>query len=225
MLTTKTIESFLRYNNRDNYDIFYGDDASEDPTIHELMRKHNIPCLMKHDTRKGCSPSTDELIQKVCNKNDNKYILYLQNDFESLRPIPLDIVKQIMETMPEIGWVRLWGKRNNDRKINQPDRLEPGWTPLKIGSEQLEVGRYIYPYCPMISRRDILSQSVRGAARERDTRRAGIKTGLKTIRFTRNIVNHIGFDIQTPGGEYGDGGINIRIHKRRLVRRAKRRCP
>lgn len=212
-LTKKTVKSFLKHNSRDNFEIFYGDDASLDPTIHEFMKRNDIPCLMNHKKRAGCSPSSDELINLAWMINQAPYILYLQNDFESVRPIPLDAVKQTFDDKSNVGWIRLYGLNKNDTiKGGNPtdprNKFKDGspvvrWEKLKIFGEKIEIGDAQWSYHPAIHRSDVLRKLIKGATRERDVGMAAAKSGILTARFMKNVTNHIGIRKTTPGGKFG----------------------
>ena len=208
-LTRRTVKSFLRHNRREDFDIFYGDDASTDPRIHEFLDRQNIPCFMRHKKRHGCSPSSDELIHLA----QTDHTLYLQNDFESVRPIPLDIIQQIFDTRPQVGWIRLYGLNKNDtipggNPTDPRNKFKPGtpvvkWKKFEIGGEKLEIGDAQWSYHPAIHRTEVLQKLIKGATRERDAGMAAIRSGLFTARFMRNITNHIGVRKTTPGGKFG----------------------
>jgi hypothetical protein len=215
-LTRKTVESFLKHNNRDNFDIFYGDDASTIPQIHKFMEKHSIPCLMKNKKRLGCSPSSAKLINLTTMISQLPYILYLQNDFESARPIPLNIIQQVFDKHRKVGWIRLYGLNKNDTipggnptdprhkfKGGVPGGPMVKWKKLEIDNEALEIGDAQWSYHPAIHRANVLNKITKGATRERDVGVAALKTGLLTARFTKNITNHIGIRKTTPGGKFG----------------------
>jgi len=212
-LTKKTVKSFLKHNSQDDFDIYYGDDASTDQSIHEFMKRQGIQRLMCHLTRAGCSPSSDELIHLVCRASQATHMLYLQNDFESVRPIPLDVVQQIFDNNPNIGWIRLYGLNKNDtipggNTTDPRNKFKPGkpivkWDKFIIGNEKIEIGDAQWSYHPAIHRTKVLRQIIKGAIRERDVGLAAMKSGLLTARFMKNITNHIGIRKTTPGGKFG----------------------
>jgi len=212
-LTKRTVKSFLKYNNRNDFEIFYGDDASTDSAIHRFLKRQNILCLMKHKKQLGCSLSSDKLIHLARDTSDVPYILYLQNDFESTRPIPLNIAQQIFDIQPKVGWIRLYGLNKNDtipggNTTDPRNKFKPGapvvkWEKLKILNEEIEIGDAQWSYHPAIHRTEVLCKLIRGAIRERDVGRAAIKSGLLTARFMKNITNHIGIKRTTPGGKFG----------------------
>lgn len=210
-LTRKTVNSLLHYNQ--GLSIFYGDDASTDPKIHRLMANHGIKCIMRHNKRTGCSPSSEELINSVWAATEAPFMLYLQNDFESVRPLPLGVTQQIFDQRPDVGWIRLYGlNKNNTIKGGNPtdprNKFKPGqplveWKKLKIDDENIEIGDAQWSYHPAIHRSEVLRKLIKGATRERDVGIAAIRSGLLTARFMKNITNHIGIRKTTPGGKFG----------------------
>ena len=107
-LTKRTVDSFISHNGRDQFDLYFGDDASTSDETHEFMESRNIPCLVKHKRRLGCSPTTEELINKAMGSSDNEYVMYLQNDFETVRPMNIRLIERIFEDQ-KVGWIRLAG--------------------------------------------------------------------------------------------------------------------
>ena len=211
-LTQKTVESFLRHNDRANYDIYYGDDASKDQSTHEYMASQNIPCLVKHTKRKGCSPTSDALIQAAALQNDNKLILYIQNDCETIRTIPLQVIEEIFK-IPNVVTVRLYGLHKNNtipggNPVSTTHHGKPGlpkvkWKPLTIHGESLEIGDIHWAFNPSINRKDVLTKIVTGVQSEADAIKKAVRIGILTVRFMNNITNHIGYDQSTPNGIYG----------------------
>lgn len=212
-LTKRTVKSFLKHNNGNDFEIFYGDDASKDSVIHQFMKKQGIPCLMKHKKRVGCSPSSEELINLTWIISKAPYVLYLQNDFESVRPIPLNIVQRVFDDHFRVGWIRLYGLNKNDTipggNLTDPkNKFKPGspmvkWKKFKVANEELEIGDAQWSYHPAIHRSKVLRELTKGAARERDVGIAAVKSGFLTARFMKNITNHIGIRKTTPGGKFG----------------------
>ena len=212
-LTKKTTDSFISHNGRDNFDVYYGDDASSSDEIHEFMKKRDIPCLVRHDRRLGCSPTTEELINKAMECSNNEYIMYLQNDFETVRPIDIDLVERIFEDR-EVGWIRLAGIYwNNTEKESRaystvhgrlPDKPEVEWGPYDIGEEALEITTAPWSHHPSIARRSVLQKIVKNIKREVDAVQNAYKTNLKAVRFLDNITNHIGTKQSTPCGKFGN---------------------
>ena len=122
-----------------------------------------------------------------------------QNDFESVRPIPLDVVQTVMDSRPRVGWVRLYGINKNDtikggNPTNPTHKFKPGqplvkWKPFEIAGERLEIGDIHWCYHPAINRREVLLKIIQGVKSERDAAEAALKTGCLTVRFMRNITN------------------------------------
>jgi hypothetical protein len=212
-LTKKTVKSFLNKNDRSNFDLFYGDDQSTDDRIHSFMNRNSIKCIMTHGKRRGCSQSSDELLYRASNESNADYILYMQNDFESVRTIPLKVIAEIMDDHQNVGWIRLYGLNKNatvpgGNPTDPTNKFKPNkpmveWTPSTIFGENIEIGDAQWSYHPAIHRWDILLHIIKGATRERDVGIAAVHTGLLTARFMDNITNHIGIRKTTPGGKFG----------------------
>lgn len=218
-LTRKTVESFIKHNGRADFDFCYGDDASTDKRIHEFMDELDIPCLVKHKKRVGCSPTSDELVQAASKlDNHNPYLLYLQNDFETVRTISLEVIQELFAA-PKVGWVRLYGRHKNDtvpggNPTNNTHKAKPGkptvqWSKTTIYGEEIEMGDIHWGYSPSINRMEVMTNIVAGAKCEMDVSIKAMHTGLLTARFVRNVTNHIGHGQSTPNGLYGKPGGSV----------------
>ncbi len=217
-LTRITVDSFLKHNDRARFSIKYGDDASTNQGIHELMRDRNIECVVRNRTRLGCSPTSEALVNAVSKDpwwriRSRDLLLYLQNDFESVRPIDLELIDRIFRD-PRVGWVRLFGEHKNDRVIGgnpaityhrqRPGRPDIEWERYDIGQlEELQIADAPYSLHPTIVRRNLARSIFKDAKSELDTLRNADRLGVKCVRFMRNVTNHIGIGAATPGGLYG----------------------
>jgi len=208
-LTRITVESFLAHNHRDDFDLFYGDDNSSDDCIHDLMERHNVPCLVKAEKQLGCSVLTDRLVAEVLKASDTPAVLVLQNDMESIRPIPLDVVDQVFKDA-DVGWIRLQGVWENAITHNRPlgtnnaavlkrhHAPEVVWRRCDMLGETLERGDIHWAFAS-ITRRELIGQMTRGAKCATDIIRQAAPLKKLTVRFCENVVNHIGTE-RTPGG-------------------------
>ena len=208
-LTRQTVDSFLEHNNRSNFDIFYGDDASNEST-HKFMASRKIPCIVRHTKRKGCSPTSNELIKESIRIVYNPLTLYLQNDFETVRPLPLRAICHVFNRKPDIGWMRLWGRWNNEplehkEFTHRYKKKHPvvKWTFLTSHREKIAIGDIDWKYHPCIHRTDILVSVLDGVLRDRHAGHKALETKLLTAVLTNNVVRNLGVKRSTPQGLFG----------------------
>ncbi len=208
-LTKITVESFIKHNGRE-HDMYYGDDASVDVRVHEFMESLGIPSLVRNKTRRGCSPTTAELFHRIVERTDNAFLLHLQNDFETVRPIPWDIVEKIFED-DQVGWVRLYGTHeapggrpcgNTHGGRRRPNQAQVKWSPLVIDGEPLERGDIHWCYHPTITRQAFATELTKGVTKAHTTMINSARIGKLTVRFMDNITHHLARHGKgsTPGG-------------------------
>jgi len=137
--TVKTVESFLRHNDPDDFLLFHGDDASTDNRIVPYVQSGGFSTTVQHTERLGCSPTTDELLHVVarCVEPDS-VVLYLQNDMESIRPLPQQQIRELL-AKPDISFVQL-----SYRRPRSPYGRRMPWStadgkPWRLGDKTEEV--------------------------------------------------------------------------------------
>ena len=60
--TKRTCETFLEHNDASDFRLYYGDDASADQRVPELVESLGFRPVVRHATRQGCSYASDELL-------------------------------------------------------------------------------------------------------------------------------------------------------------------
>ena len=202
--TRQTVESFIKQNALRNYRLYYGDDASTDNRIHDLMRQYRIPCIYRNRTRQGNARTRDKLLHAVAKQSESHdYILPLENDIETVRKIPIKLIDKIFENK-QIGIFRLFGKYKAPAWGCSSRCAITGkivkWAPIDILGEELACSTIHWTYMPTILPVKLALQLIKGAKREGDSMKAMKKLPFmpRTIRprggLENNFIVHIGND-------------------------------
>jgi len=199
--TKRTLDSFVKYAEGIRWQGWYADDASMDRKLmYELAESHGMRPLIQHWQQCGCTTTTREMVNILIQQYPpDQLVLYLQNDFEFVRPIPLAHIVRIFDELPDIGWVRTAGHWNNGPgQSGIPEdwikELRPAyWDDYQLDGEVFELG-YSYfcynppPFVPLGTFHWVLQ----GAEKEYEVALNATKTGKWTARFKNNVAYHIG---------------------------------
>jgi hypothetical protein len=205
------VESFCRHHPDIGWARYYLDDASDaQDEMRDLLVRYGFEPVALHTERAGCTPSTYELARRVLAEiPDLDLILYLQNDFEFIRPVPVELVKKLFlednERSRRLGCFRLaghWqypGRFAMHENWHRPTR----WYKLRQGGEDLEIGQAPFVYNPpSIIRSDLFTYLLSGARNEKGVAKRSDNIPYLTIRMVGNITQHIG-RVKTPAGKFG----------------------
>ncbi len=218
--TVKTVESLFQHNDPSDFLLFHGDDASTDPRVAEYVQSRGFKTVMQRDTMAGCSPATDELLHSVAKLVEpGALVLYLQNDEESLRPLPQQLLRDLL-VKPEVAFVQLSSRRTRSRYARRMGWAFDGGQPWQFGDTTHEV---VYSdfnrgmgFPPSISDIDTWLHAVKGGDSEKRFRSKTEYPDRRMSRLTRPVFGHIG-KMTTPNGRFG------RRRKNRRTRRATAR--
>jgi len=211
--TLKTVKSFTDLHWTDlkeyggTFEMYYLDDASTDQKVCDLMDSWEITPIAKHKRMKGCSPSTDELLNGIHDRTDAPYTLYLQNDFECVDILPMKDIDNLFKKNPDIAAVRLFHDFKDEAhkvpvsKVNLTDQTHPSaiWTPC---TPYFEVASIHWGLNPIIMRTELIPKVYKGIKKEADTFPRQGALNMKCARTLKNYFYHIGAK-KTPNGRWG----------------------
>ncbi len=206
--TVKTVESLLEHHPPGTLDLYHGDDASTDTRGIEYVQSKGFQTVMRNETRMGCAPSTDQLIHAVAEHVEpGTHVLYLQNDWETLRRLPTELVRSLLDD-PTISFVQLSHQRPRSRYATRMGWAFADGTPWEYGDTSQEV---VYSalmrgmgYPPSIATIETWLPAVEGCQNERNFRYRTQYRERRTCRLTDMVFSHIGA-IKTPNGTFGRG--------------------
>jgi len=134
-------------------------------------------------------------------------ILYLQNDWTSVRPLPVDDVEHVF-VMFGVGWFRLYGEykdyscKQRASTKNLGAGYEVTWRSV-LGKESVELASIHWCFCPSITRLDIIPKLFsEPIVRESDVIRRSARLPDIGARVVDNVMFHVGIET-TPGGKFG----------------------
>lgn len=212
--TRQTVESLLAHNDVSGWSLYYADDASTDPRIRPYVESQGFVPLVLHKERKGCSPTTEKLVQAIAERHSpDEVLLYLQNDFESVRPLPLtDIAGELAKedaAFVQLSYRKPRNSYNRRLKFYWPDDV-----PWAFGDTTR--GEYVYThpggglgYHPAVALIPTWVSAVYGVRQERNFRGNVIHLGRRICRTVRPVMRHIGAR-STINGLYGKRRKNAR---------------
>src|SRR5688572_4097379 len=87
--TARTLATFAAHNDLSQFRLLHADDGSQTPENRTLAKAYGFKTVLKTKTPIGCLPVRTELIAYAASRAD--WILFLENDIESLRPFPWDL--------------------------------------------------------------------------------------------------------------------------------------
>jgi len=214
--TKRTIESFFKLNQHqlDRFNFYYADDASTTDENVRIADGYSFTQLIKNKKREGCSQTTAKLMSSVANEDFAPLILYLQNDMESVRPVPITALLMLLHDYPELGGVRLYG----DFKTTSPYNATPiGTRHIGVAGKptiywqditpcpMTEQFQYAYAHLalqPFVIKRELVPQVFKIPKKSKDINQAYAETGKMTGRTLSNVFSHFGHT-KTPEGVWG----------------------
>lgn len=199
--TRRTVESLAAHNDLSQFVLLHGDDASEDRRNIEIAELHGFARVETGARRLGVMEMQRRLADEaMCRGCD--WTIILQNDWESARAIPLDLLAWLHET-ENVYCIRLYGalKERGGRPAGDLHKgkggRKAGWAPLEGAPEPIEVGDIHWGSPPCATRTGVLAMLLHGCARERDARDRSGRINALTVRVTDNVFWHFGSE-RTP---------------------------
>lgn len=198
--TRRTLSTLCRYNPNlaDDFVLLHGDDhapLADATESRKLAKMAGFETVLSPSLQYGVARMTELLFQEA-QKRGCDAVLNLQNDWESLRPIPFSEVAKILSS-EEIYNVRMYGAlKSHHGKCGihhggRAPRQVVEWAPHStVGG--YEVGDIHWGHPPAVTRMADAVALTRGAGSESVSRiRSGEITRL-TARVVSNVFNHIG---------------------------------
>jgi len=206
--TARTALSFRRHNPDGCWQLLHADDGSTADGMPGLVGALGFETVVAHKTRQGYGPTLRDLAAAARDRvGPDGLVLVLENDFYSLRPLPLDVVAAVF-ARPEIGVLRLWHNWKSKRHgLRDRSARRIPWQPWQLAGERLELDtpakRVRWSTNPIVVRAELLASITAAAASEREAMRVARKLDHLTARVVENVTTHIGTR-STPAGVYGN---------------------
>ena len=197
-LTKRTVDSLLEYNEVSQWTLLHADDHSLDDRVLPYIRDKGFKTVVANrGDRIGVTRITSQLFDEC---DDTMPLFYLQNDFQSLRPLPLDLVSHCLHR-EDIGWVRfysrLYYRRWDVSEICRSGRLE------RIGDEWYVVGNFGYSDHPHVTHVPLARRIFANRYTEGGVMRAAEKTKLHVALTIPGVMLPTGRKHRTPGSKAG----------------------
>lgn len=210
--TRRTLASFRAQHPTasETFVLVHGDDGSVEGTNKALAIEHGFETVVVHDHRQGARALRIEMVQAAATRGA-EWILFLENDWEWVRPFPFALHAYLVASRPDVYMLRLYGqyKERNKRRPCLAVHVGKGrqpvkWTRLAGAPEPAEVGNVHWGAPPAVTR---LAEALKlhqpgtagavGSSDLREMQLSGTLSGL-VARVVENVVYHFG-DETTDG--------------------------
>ena len=203
--TVATVDAFLRHNNPGDFRLFLADDASERERGTRYARDRGFELVFQNDTRQGCTLTLRAAIKTLYERLPPETpLLYLQNDVEFVRPLPVALVLNLLREY-NVTAVRLYGDwkgyrhRGRARASDRQGKID--WYRKTIDGEEIGFARTKWSHLPHVARLRDVMRFTATARNERDVWRNARAAGCIVARFENNVIYHVGHR-RTPNGKY-----------------------
>jgi hypothetical protein len=186
--TERTLLTFLEHNYfLDRFVLLHGDDASSDARVFNLVEKAGFKTVVRMARRQGWLKARTALINAAAKRA--RWILFLENDCETLRPFPWFLFDQIAEN-ETVDCLRLYGDNKSEPPSDENRCLTHNkitgrlvkWKKVKHAKEPAEMAHVHWSAQPSVTRsRPLMKLHYDG-------------TDLQgyTVRVLENVTSHIG---------------------------------
>lgn len=203
--TRRTLDSFVDCARHIEWEGWYADEASRDQSWMMAFTESRgmRPAVIHEKKRVGFSLTAMEVLRKIAGQYDPATMaLLLQNDFEFLRPIPIDEARELLDVRPDVGWIRTAGHWNSGMgkhpiPENWIKEIRPAyWDDYRIREEVFEIGDSYFCYNPPpLVPLGTLYYALQGSDHEVKTVWGARETGKLCARFKHNVAIHIGEEV------------------------------
>jgi hypothetical protein len=211
-LTTQTLTTFAQHNPQlpDWVTMIHAEDGRVDKRNEKLATEHGFACVSS-DRRLGNTLCRKHLIRKAAKLNAS-HIILLENDWETIRPWPWELIKWMTEQQ-HIYHMRFWHEWKIPRKYNAwveagrqgyvsrhrgRDNANPGWQLFTGAPESIEIGDIHWSAPPAVTRINEALWLHKGVRAESGSIKLSGQIEHKVARVMENVIWHIGEAKRTP---------------------------
>jgi hypothetical protein len=186
--TVRTVDSFLQHNPfLDRFILLHGDDCSTDERLVPYVQAAGFATVMQTTRRRGWLTARTLLITAAAKRAD--WILFLENDCESLRPFPWMLFDCVAEN-GKVDCLRLYGDNKSEPPTDENRCLAHNkitgkpvkWKKVKHAPEPAEMAHVHWSAQPSVTR----------AYQLRRLHYDGTDLRGATVRVLENVTSHIG---------------------------------
>jgi predicted O-methyltransferase YrrM len=185
-LTRRTVESLLKHNDTSSWELVYADDHSVDSKIRPYVESKGFrPLVLNDGERLGPTRITHKLFVELSARyGAEATVLYLQNDFVSRRPVPVDAVEQLL-AIENVGWVHLGYATKFDRRLV---RVEP----MTIDGEKFKIRTIKYSDRAHVTKAGTNAKYLANKKSERHVVGHVRRAGLRMAYVVPRVMRHAG---------------------------------
>jgi hypothetical protein len=193
--TATTLSTFTAMNpDLDRFDLWHADDASTSDRNMNLAASYGFRTVVQNATRLGWLETRRALFTAAARQRA-KWVLFLENDIESLRPFPWDLFDFVVKMHQRVFCLRLYGRFKNAAKTDRclethkrEGHAPVNWQPLKFAPELAQIGRIQWSAQPCVTKIEPLLA----------LHKTGHEPHALTVRVKKNVMGHIGVTRTTP---------------------------
>lgn len=191
--TRRTVDSFLRHNDRRRFMLFHADDSSRDPISNlTIAADGGFETVYAKRSRAGQMAGLRALVEAAAT-DGAEWFIFQESDWLWEHPFPWHTLKYGAECVRLYGELKAKdGPRCVTGKHLMGTKTPIEWQPYADG---LERGKAHWGGPPSATRMDVMLELVDGAE---SIKAMSLRRPLDTIRVTENVTWHIGLE-QTPG--------------------------
>ncbi len=226
--TRRTLESFWHHNRMSEFRPWFGLDGGQEPEVAaevaSIFGAYGYSLAVMEEENVGVARLTDHLIRAVAERAETSsdLVLLLQNDWESVRPVPIGAVRQLLAgpgrvsdplgtrtpSNPRVGCMWLYGRyreRGNRAPVGTrhwglPGAPEIAWTDAVCAGEQIKFGRAYWSHPPSVTRLALARELTAGATDEKESFARSGRLDYLTAWLQDPVFYHIGAESDWRSG-------------------------
>lgn len=198
--TVRTLETLAAHNDLSRFVLLHGDDASTDDAGGKLARSMGFQTAVQSRKRVGVCKMTERLFH-AAQASGADVVLNLQNDWECLRPIPVETIAELLVD-ENVYCARLYGAMKSPtgrcgiHHGGRDPRRVVEWVPAPVPG--WEIGDIHWGHPPAVTRIADAIKLTQNVLRESQSRKRSGRITRLTVRPVANVFSHIGRE-RTPG--------------------------
>jgi hypothetical protein len=193
-LAETTLRTFAQHNAGGWFRLWYSLEAGYDERLPALFDKYGYTCLVRNLGQQGIARTTERLVSCISEgARPGELLLLLQDDWQCLRPVPLDVVAAVF-ALPDVGVLRLTWTGGEAKFGGFKKKPTEVWVDVDAGGESLIVGRGYWAHVPTITRMELAVHLLRRAPIERTSIERSERMMFLSAWIDRPVFHHTGFD-------------------------------
>jgi len=162
------------------------------PMLPGLFKGFGVPCLARAERPAGIAGMFEAALEAMaCIASADDLVLVLENDWHSVRPIPITPIRSLLQRGIDAVWLfeRRQMRMGRDGRLGGPPIQ---WHQIDHMGERWRLGRAWWGHPPTVSRLGFALDLVRGASTGADSRLRSVEMGCRVAWPVEPVFTHIG---------------------------------